>query len=105
MEETWFDRLAVAVGRDKRSMRKISMDANCGPNYLQQMMKDRKEPGVEHFLRIVNTLGTASALYVMTGADFTQDDEEFLRLALALRPPLREKALDFFRLLQDRAGS
>ncbi len=104
MAETWFDRLEVAIARDGRSYRAISQAAECGPNYLQQMMKDRKEPGVDRFLRIVKVLGTASALYILTGVDFTRADEDFFSAVLDLRPEAREKALDFFRSLQGHEG-
>ena len=103
MSETWFDRLAKAVERDPRSLREISAAADCGPNYLQQMLRDRKEPGVERFLRITKALGTASALYIMTGTDFTREDEEFFRLVLNLPPQLRADAAAFFRSLQSHA--
>lgn len=105
MTETWFDRLARAVERDPRSMREISTTAGCGPNYLQQLLRDRKEPGVDRFLRITSALGTASALYIMTGADFTREDEEFFRLVLGLPPRLRADALQFFRSLQVGEGN
>lgn len=104
MSETWFDRLAIAIERDGRSLRAISQAANCGPNYLQQLMKDRKEPGVERFLKIVKALGTASALYVLTGVDLTRDDEEFFAVVLALKPEVRSEALGFFRALQAGEG-
>lgn len=105
MGETWFDRLDSAVKRDGRSLRAISLAAKCGPNFLQQMMRDRKEPGVDRLLAILNTLGTASTLYVLTGKVFSRDDEEFLRLVLSIDPALRAEAMSFFRALQAHEGT
>ena len=104
MSETWFDRFVYALGQDRRSMREISMAAGCGPNYLQQVVKDRKQPTVDRLLRVLNQLGTTSILYVLTGATFTEEDEEFFRLVLSLDPELRTEALNFFRAMQGRAG-
>lgn len=105
MSETWFDRLERAVKNDGRSLRAISLAAKCGPNFLQQMLRDRKEPGVDRLLSILNALGTASTLYVLTGQVFNDDDEEFLRLVLAIDPALRSEALSFFRALQAHEGT
>ena len=105
MSETWFDRLQAAVQADGRPLREISLAAKCGVNYLQQIFKDRKEPGVDRLISILNVLGTGSTLYVLTGRTFTREDEEFLSLVLGLDPSLRDKALGFFHALQAREES
>lgn len=104
MSETWFDRLEKAVQRDGRPLRVISVEAGLGVNYLQQLLKNRKEPGVERFLLILKALGTASALYILTGREFTKDDEAFLKVALDLSPDARQRAGDLFRSLLDQEG-
>ena len=105
MSETWFDRLEKAVKRDGRALRVISKEARCGENFLQQLLKDRKEPGVERFMAILNVLGTASTIYVLTGREFTEDDEAFIRVALNLDPDVRQRAAEFFRTLLEREGA
>lgn len=102
MSETWYDRLEVAVKRDGRPLRVISQAAGLGVNYLQQLLKDRKEPGVERFMAILQQMGTASALYVLTGRDFTKEDEAFLKVALDLKPEARQRAGDLFRSLLEQ---
>lgn len=105
MSETWFDRLELAVKRDGRPLRVISTDAGLGVNYLQQLLKDRKEPGVERFMLILKALGTASSLYVLTGREFTKDDEGFLTVALNLKPAARARAADLFQSLLGQQGA
>jgi lambda repressor-like predicted transcriptional regulator len=100
MTAGWLDRLLIAVERDGRSLRKISSEAGLGPNFLQQMFKDRKEPGVEKLLAVLQVLGTASLLFVLTGRDFTRDDERFLRLVLDMKPAHRSAALAFLQTMK-----
>ena len=102
MENDWYDRLLRAIERDERSPRAISLAAGCGPNYLQQMMKDGKRPGVDRLLRILAALGSASSLYVLTGVEFTDEDEELFRAIANLDDDLKPEALSFFRKLQAR---
>jgi transcriptional regulator with XRE-family HTH domain len=105
MSETWFDRLEVAVKRDGRPFRVISQASGLGVNYLQQLLKDRKEPGVDRFMKILNELGTASAIYVLTGRDFTPEDETFIKAALNLDPKVRRKAHGLFRALLEKEAA
>lgn len=77
----------------------ISKEAGHGVNFLQQLFKDGKEPGVEKFLSVLDVLGTASSIYVLTGRDFTKEDEAFIKVALDLDPGIRQTAADLLRAL------
>lgn len=101
MESGWYDRFIDAVKADERDPKAISLEAGCGQNYLQQIMKYRKRPGVDRFVRILNVLGSASALYIILGIDATQRDEEFFRVAVGLDGDLKE---DAYRLLEKIKG-
>lgn len=95
MENGWFDRLKEAIESDPRGMRSISLAAGCGPNYVQQMLKDRKEPGSDRLARLLDTLDTSTAVYVLTGVRLDSDDLAFLKVLTALSPELRASALRF----------
>lgn len=103
MIESWFERLKEAINNDGRSLRAISMAAGLSPNYLTQALADGKEPGINKLMAILDSLGAASRSYVLIGQKTTPEDEEFLRLLLALSPEVRANALDFFRSLQAHA--
>lgn len=105
MAETWFDRLDAAVKQDGRSLRALSIAAGCGPNFLQQMLRDRKEPGVDRFLSILNQLGTGATLYVLTGQEFGKDDEDALKLFLDLDADLRQRAAAILDALKAREAT
>lgn len=105
MNEDWFDRFVTAIREDGREMRAISLAAGCGPNYVQQITKNGKRPGVDRFVRILNVLGSASTLYILTGLQMSEDDEAFFRLAASMDPKLKKEALRFFRSLRDASGN
>ena len=69
------------------------------------MLKDGKEPGVGKLLAVLQVLGTASLLFVLTGRDFNQADEEFLRLVLDMKPAHRSAALAFLQTLKAPEGT
>ena len=97
----WIERLQLAVEMDGRSLRKLSLKAGLGPNFLSQLFADQKEPGVNKFLAVLNVLGAESALFVVMGLRFDDADEELVRSVLNLPPDLRKKALRLILALQD----
>ena len=100
MADDWYNRFVKAIQDDGRDLKAISLAAHCGPNYVQQMIKDGKRPGVDKFLAILNVLGSASALYVLTGLEMTAEDEAFFRAVAKLDPELKAEAYRFFQKLQ-----
>lgn len=105
MSEDWFDRFKRAIDRDPRPARQISLAAGLGVNYVQQSLKDGKKMSADNLIRILDVLGSASALYIFTGIDLTGEEEEVFRLLSGLDPKLRSAALAFFRDLKDREES
>lgn len=105
MNQDWYGRFVDAIRKDGRDLKTISKAAGCGPNYVQQIIKDNKRPTVDRFMAILHVLGSPSALYVLTGHEPSPDDEDFIRLFSGLDPKLRAEAHRFFRALQDRPGT
>jgi hypothetical protein len=100
MNADWFDRLEAAIKADGRDMKTISLAAKCGPNYVQQMLKERKRPGVDKFISIISVLGSAKAFEILTGQRLNDEDLEFIRLASLLEPEAKKAAVSFFQSLQ-----
>ena len=91
MDKNWFTRLATAIEADTRSKRDISLAAKLGPNYVQQMLKNGKQPTVENLMSLLEVLGYAKMFFVLTGVEFDDEDEEFIRVAMSFPPGLRRK--------------
>lgn len=84
MKDDWHARLEQVIREDGRSLRKISEDAKCGPNFVQQLLKNRKDPRASQLNRLLDTLGPGADFYVVTGLRLSPDDLEFLQLVSAL---------------------
>lgn len=102
MEKDWVQRLQKAIRADGRSARAISVAAGLGVNYVQQFLKDGKEPGSDRLARLLDVLGKQSSLYVLTGISASEDDLRFLAVASRIRPEVRDQALSVLEALQDR---
>lgn len=103
MQKTWLDRFREALEADQRSMREVSLKAGLGPNFVQQMLTNGKEPGIEKMIRLLNALGTGATLYVISGIEFSREDEGLLSAVLSLDPDLRQQASEFFASLAARS--
>lgn|GEM_PF-6524677 len=99
MEKNWYARLLEAIDADPRSYKKLSADIGHGQNYIQQMIKDGKEPGSDKLAKMLDALGQDAALYVMTGVRITTDDLAFLASFKALPETAQRLAVDFFQSL------
>lgn len=84
MDDRWFDRLIEAVKRDGRDMKRISLSAGLGENYVQQMIRDSKKPKIDTLVKLLQELGRADTLYIVTGTQFTDADRRLLEVAAAL---------------------
>ena len=68
MSNDWRERLKQAIKDDGRSLRAISAAADkVGENYLQQMLKDEKDPGFSRLSRVLAELGPAATVFVTSG--------------------------------------
>lgn len=105
MDDKWFERLLEAIERDERGMRALSLAAGFGPNYVQQMFTDRKKPRVDSLVRLLNTLGSADTLYIITGRQFTAQDQQLLEVASALEDDGKRKLIAAFAALAETQQS
>jgi transcriptional regulator with XRE-family HTH domain len=102
MDDRWFERLLEAVRRDGRDMKAISLAAGLGENYVQQMVKDRKKPRIDTLVRLLQELGRADTLFIVTGTKFTEEDRRLLEVAASLEDEGKRALIEAFAAL--RAG-
>lgn len=102
MKPGWLDRLIEAVEADPRSARELSRAVGGGDNFVQQIVRNRKEPSVSKLEALLSVLGAGATAYVKTGTMVSADDEEFVKAILAVPPHLREQVQ---RLLADIAAT
>lgn len=99
MTEGWFDRLEEAIRSDGRSLKRLSEDAHFGTNFVQQMLKDKKDPGIRKLEQLFAVMRPGTDIYVFTGAKMTEQDLEFLRAISLLDDDARRDALAVLRRL------
>lgn len=102
MKEGWRKRLVRAIEADGRDMKAISLAAKCGPNYVQQIVKNGKAPGADRLVRLLQVLGRPASLQIILGAEMTPDDEALVEVVSTLAPEQKETALAFFRTLPNQ---
>jgi transcriptional regulator with XRE-family HTH domain len=96
--EDWRTRLIQAVDADGRSDRAISEAAGLGVNFVNELRRGEKEPGVNKVLKLAGTL-RLSLGFVFNGAEISARDEADLKLFLSLSPASRQAILDLARQL------
>lgn len=72
----WRDRLLEAIAKDGRSDRAISLAANLGPNFVNQLRHDLKDPKIKSVIQLADELKISLA-QLFTGLEVTPRDEEF----------------------------
>ena len=100
MDDRWFDRLIEAVKRDGRDMKAISKAAKLGENYVQQMVKDGKKPKINTLVRLLQALGRADTLYIITGTEFSAADHHLLEVAAQLDDAGKQALIAAFAALK-----
>jgi transcriptional regulator with XRE-family HTH domain len=105
MNHVWFERLEEVIKADPRSLAEISRAAGFGQNFVQQLLRDRKEPGAGKVFAVLRVLGEGQTLYVFTGLNFGPEDKDIIKLFLQLDPALRAKAVELLRVLQSQPSS
>lgn len=97
IDDAWFDRLQTAVDErwtaPGRSLRELSRAIGFGPNYVQQMLGDRKSPKVQAVLRLADVLGV-SVSWLFLGVEMTTEDERLLTLAAKIDQSQKRNLLD-----------
>lgn len=80
MENGWRERLKEAIADTGKSLRSLSQATGFGENYVQQMLKDEKDPSFPRLAKLLSILGAPATLYVISGTK--SDTESQLRSAL-----------------------
>jgi transcriptional regulator with XRE-family HTH domain len=80
MENEWRERLKEAINESGKSLRSLSQATGFGENYVQQLLKDEKDPAFPRLAKLLSLLGANATLYVMLG--IKPDTESQLRSAL-----------------------
>jgi len=101
MMEGWRERLIAAVDADPRSDRAISLAAGLGPNFVNELRRQDKEPGVKKVLKLARELNV-SLTHLFLGRAATPEDDEFFELLGAASEAERESLL---ALLRARRGA
>lgn len=104
MENEWRDRLSEMIKADGRSLRAISLAAGFGENYVQQMLKDKKQPTFPKLAQVLSVLGSGATLYVTTGLKITPEAEQFLRLAVGLDANSKQVVRDALDALEAKTS-
>lgn len=81
MAEGWRERLKERIDQDERSMRALSRAIGHGPNFVQQLLKDGKDPGFQKLADLLSVLGPDATVYVTSGIRLGTPDQ--LRATLA----------------------
>lgn len=99
MTRDWKRTLLEAVEKDGRPDRAISLAAGLGPNFVNQLRNEDKEPGVQRVLQLAAELKVSLAQLFLGREDITPEEEELLELARQTSPEDRENLLKLWRRL------
>lgn len=99
-DEGWRARLAAAVAASGKSMREISLAAQCGPGYLYDILEIGKEPTVARLIRLCREI-PVSVSFIVLGFELSAENEELL-VDWALLP--KEDRDPIRRLIRRRSG-
>ena len=80
------------------TQRSVSLKAGLGAGYVNSLVKEGKDPAVDHVLRICAALDV-SAAYILFGFNVTPETERIMRAVED--SPERRKALRSFRSSRD----
>lgn len=82
-------------------MRALSIAAGRGPNFISQMIKDKKQPGADNLAQILEHFTQEDSLYVITGLRLSADELELITAVSALSVDSRRVFLEFLETLKD----
>lgn len=71
----WRERLKECIEKDGRSLRSLSLAAKHGPNFVQQLLKNEKDPGFQKLADLLSVLGADATVYVTTGVRLGTPDQ------------------------------
>lgn len=75
MGNEWRERLRERIEADGRSLRSLSLAAGHGPNFVQQLLKNDKDPGFQKLAELLSVLGPDATVYVTSGIRLGTHDQ------------------------------
>lgn len=92
----WKARLAAGIKASGKSQREVSLAAGMGPGYVHSLLKENKDPTVDHLLRVCDAAGI-SLYYVLSGVQIGRDTEEIIQILEASSEATRGGLLQVLR--------
>ena len=77
-DKLWLARLLAEIERKGMTQRSVSLKAGLGPGYVNSLVKEGKDPALDHVMRICAALDV-SAAYVLFGINVTPETERIMR--------------------------
>ena len=77
-DKLWLDRRLAEIERAGMTQRSVSLKAGLGAGYVNSLVKEGKDPAVDHVLRICAALDV-SAAYILFGFNVTPETERIMR--------------------------
>ena len=96
MEETWQGRLKRGLKEKGLSQRRVSLDAGMGPGYVNSLIKEGKDPTIDHLLAICRVSGL-SLSWVLFDVEISAETEEIMKLLERVPEAKRESLLNLLR--------
>lgn len=91
MQENWKTRIIAAIDADARSDRAISLSAQLGENFVNQLRNTNRSPSIENLEKLIDVLNLSHS-YVFLGYDISSLSEDLLT-ALHCMPNDSKEAL------------
>lgn len=92
MSIDWRKRLREALEQSGKTMRAASIEADCGPGYLHDILNTEREPSIERLARIARVLGV-SLIWLWHGYNIGPSDERLLARMAQLSENKRKAVL------------
>lgn len=75
----WKARLAAGMKKNGKSKREVSLAAGMGPGYVHSILKEGKDPTIDHLIKICEA-ADLSLYYVLIGIEASRETEEIVKL-------------------------
>ena len=75
----WKARLAAGIKKNGKSKREVSLAAGMGPGYVHSILKEGKDPTIDHLIKIC-AAAELSLYYVLIGVEASPETEEIVKL-------------------------
>lgn len=95
-KEDWRSRLKRGIEAKGKSQRAVSLSAGMGPGYVNSLIKEMKDPTIDHLIKICEA-AELSLYYVLLGVEMEPETEQIVLLLEKSSPRRRRGLLDALR--------